>query len=961
MEKTKKLLSLLLTVALVLTIVPFSGISVSAYDSPLLNSDGYYEISTADHLYWFAKQVNSGNNTINGVLMNDIAVNEEDDDPNDDVEIAWSVWNPIGTSQNAYQGTFDGAGYTITNMIGESNYDSLVVGVFGYNEGTIKNLNIDKSTFEGRYETGTICGMNAGTIENCHNFSQVSGTSEYAYVGGITGMNTGTIKNSSNSGTITSISTYTGGICGGACGTIEKCYNTGEVSGVDCVGGVAGGNAFDTELVLSDCYNTGEVNGGYYVGGICGSATKTHPWSCYNTGTVTGTGTYVGALLGLYYFNYIDLYSAYLAGCATDGNGTVQNGTGTSTVGSVFDDHSTLTNMKGATEAEFASGEVAYLLNKSVTDGTQSWYQNIDNGEETDAFPQFKGATVYKNEVCAEAGLKYEYSNTFALPQHTFVSGVCSVCGEKESAKLVTSSNYEELGLAEDYIGYYAIYNASDLYWFAEQVNAGENTINGVLMNDIVVNEGDLSGYDGVSENTWRTWNPIGNCTYINFKYMTYSGVFDGAGYKISGLYFNDTSTSYVGLFGYNFGTIKNVGVENSYFNGNQEVGGICGVNEKGTIINCYNTGAVTGVGYYVGGVCGRNLNEIKNCYNTGIVTGTSDYVGGICGFNTSSSEVSYCYNIGTVKGGKAFVGGVCGENWGTKTSYCYYLSGCATDGSDTVQYGIGADTVGSSYKYKDYYAAVTQGKTADQFASGEVAYLLNSGVTDSTQAWYQNLDNGEEVDASPKLVGGTVYNCVDICPEEKSHYTNNLDCVGKFHSFENGVCTECGVSFINPWKSQIRFDTNEDGSFAGTFDYRVLATITSDDLLNTFGTENLAVQSMVEAGFVMMKGTDVSDFDYEIAENVVKGTSTAYTKVPVDYISTNFDTDTQVSGAGDYVISCIVEDIPQTDKNMYLATMAYIVYNDADGNLCYMFYPAINAVCFEGLYDTYYPQAFPF
>ncbi len=56
----------------------------------------------------------------------------------------------------------------------------------------------------------------------------------------------------------------------------------------------------------------------------------------------------------------------------------------------------------------------------------------------------------------------------------------------------IDESNYQLLGLTEEnwssYSGYYAIRNASELYGFAALVNGGDRSINGVLLQDIVVN-----------------------------------------------------------------------------------------------------------------------------------------------------------------------------------------------------------------------------------------------------------------------------------------------------------------------------------------------------------------------------------------------------------------------------------------------------------------------------------------
>ena len=77
--------------------------------------------------------------------------------------------------------------------------------------------------------------------------------------------------------------------------------------------------------------------------------------------------------------------------------------------------------------------------------------------------------------------------------------------------------------------------------------------------------------------------------------------------------------------------------------------------------------------------------------------------------------------------------GAVCQTNNGTIT-HCYYLA------SNEVSNG---------------------GKTAEQFEGGAVCYLLNGGMTDGTQTWYQNIDNGSN-DAYPVIdnTHGTVYPC---------------------------------------------------------------------------------------------------------------------------------------------------------------------------------------------------------
>ena len=80
--------------------------------------------------------------------------------------------------------------------------------------------------------------------------------------------------------------------------------------------------------------------------------------------------------------------------------------------------------------------------------------------------------------------------------------------------------------------GAYEIANAGQLYWFAQQVNGGRTTINGRLTADIVINEGEIIGSRDYEMTNYRLWTVIGSSS------LPYSGVFDGNGRSISGLYY---------------------------------------------------------------------------------------------------------------------------------------------------------------------------------------------------------------------------------------------------------------------------------------------------------------------------------------------------------------------------------------------------------------------------------------
>ena len=127
-------------------------------------------------------------------------------------------------------------------------------------------------------------------------------------------------------------------------------------------------------------------------------------------------------------------------------------------------------------------------------------------------------------------------------------------------------------------------------------------------------------------------WSPIGS-------YNTpYTGTFDGKGFVIRNLTFDNGGNNYAGLFGKigTGGVVKNVGKEGGSISGNYYTGGIAGYN-TGSISNCWNTSDIHG-GDHTGGIAGitedtlsSSAGIVTDCWNTGAVMGTSQ-TGGVIG-----------------------------------------------------------------------------------------------------------------------------------------------------------------------------------------------------------------------------------------------------------------------------------------------------------------------------------------
>ena len=315
-----------------------------AYESATLNAEGYYEISNAGQLYWFAAEVNGGSTNINGVLTDDIEIapilqNRTDDDRyvwgwGDSLDDTYAIgtgiggttagafyvktesgyvafdetdteniaavqalletyvrpWTPIGNEEYPFYGTFDGGEYTISGIYinGSDNNQGLV----GISYGTVKNVHVDASLIKGESNVGGVVGDNKGTVQNSYHTGTVSGID---YVGGVVGYNSsGTVQDCYNTGTVSSTA-FVGGVVGfNSSGTVQSCYNTGTVSGTESVGGVVGYNYGNVE----NCYNTGMVSGNFDIGGVAAVNDGTVQ-SSYNTGAVSGESC-VGGVVGLH-------------------------------------------------------------------------------------------------------------------------------------------------------------------------------------------------------------------------------------------------------------------------------------------------------------------------------------------------------------------------------------------------------------------------------------------------------------------------------------------------------------------------------------------------------------------------------------------------------------------------------------------------------------------------------------
>ena len=444
---------------------------------------------------------------------------------------------------------------------------------------------------------------------------------------------------------------YVGGLAGSihdSC-SVESCYASGMINGCAGAGGLCG---FASSSTVTACYSAGSLSASEsYAGGICGYAVYSTLSGCYSACGIKGDESFVGGICGNA-DNCLAESCYYLAGSAIDGSNTEQNGFGCYSIGGTLPDQANA--VKGLT---------------------------IDQMSLSSSFEWFDFDQMWT--IGKIAGYNYPtlaWQLTTVDPEEVVWDG--SAAGGFDSGS----------GTEEDP---YVIKTAEQLAYLAQATLNG-NSFGGChikLDNDIYLNStADWKNWS-VSPPA-NTWQPIGLGS-------AFGGVFDGNGHTVFGIYIN-TDASDQGLFGHITGTVQNVGVNKSFIRGASNVAAICGENE-GVVQYCYNFGTVVGTSRS-GGICGYvYYGKVINCYNGGNISGNQS-TGGIAGVLTYTNIASddwagralyHCYNVGLIDA-ERYVGGILGYAHYGCPSDCYYLEGCATDKTGTVQNGIGTSDPGN-------------------------------------------------------------------------------------------------------------------------------------------------------------------------------------------------------------------------------------------------------------------------
>ncbi len=369
---------------------------------------------------------------------------------------------------------------------------------------------------------------------------KTSGTDSVA---GLFGYNKGTIKNLTVSGSLIDGRNYAGVLCAYNTGTIQECNTTGSINSTVNRGGLAGCNS--SKGVIIQCKSSVNVSGnGYNAGGLVGENDGIIRYS-YATGSVSGS-SYVGGCVGK---NYGTVTCSYASGTVTSNNNSYVGGLVGYNNGNI-----SYCYARGSVNGGSGCG-LAYGGDETVF---YCYYNSVNTGGKAG----FAESTSRLNRQ--ETYYGWDFDHVWAMGEDGYPC--ISLRGEAGEIEIVGSG-------AED--DPYIIENEKQLFALA----SNQLSVNGKkyyrLGNDIEI--------------TADNWTPIGNYN------RRFNGVFDGAGYTVTGLKSTGTEYDYIGLFGFNEGTIKNISVSGDVSKGsNSYVGLLCAYNNKGTVDNCSVEGSIS-------------------------------------------------------------------------------------------------------------------------------------------------------------------------------------------------------------------------------------------------------------------------------------------------------------------------------------------------------------------------------
>lgn len=554
---------------------------------------------------------------------------------------------------------------------------------------------------------------------------------------------------------------------------------------VGAIAGCSQGNQglITLENIVNEANVTAEggTDAAALVGGQTGNAPTWRIRNIVNTGAITSTAAdgYAGVIAGYYGNNAQNIQENIInLGVVTGFNADNQMGRLSGTSINLIDISGTEGAGQGLdhdfTAEDVASGRLCYFLN-----GNQSniiFYQTL--GQDEYPVPFSTSLRVYMQGTLSCDGTPIGEEGTYSnsnegsiVPPHTFVDGefYCTICGAFNES-FVTPID-----------GVLHMSTPIQLQWLAEYVATGHENLEVVMDNDIDM--------DGVY------FEGIGSLA------TPFLGHFDGQYHTISNLVMEGVEHDWSGFFNFIRGgsTIENLRLdENCYLTGAKGTALIGGCGMAGNVLlrNLGFEGISESLTTCAGAVLGANFQSVakltvENCYSTGNITGGAESAALIAWLGNNGAIISNCWTTASASG---------------------------IQGDDKYAFRHDNAIVTNCFSL---FGTQAQRIEFEELESGSLCYRLNGDQSEIR--WFQNLDNGEEVDYIPTFIPthGIVVvraemRCDGTYDPDMAFFSNDGEVVIPPHTFEGGFCQVCGQEDESyPF---IRIFANADHDAAGGY-----------------------------------------------------------------------------------------------------------------------------------------------
>ena len=601
----------------------------------------------------------------------------------------------------------------VTN--GGATNSSNIGGIIGTNKGNMYS-GYNESIVSGKDNVGGIIGgnegkyendkWNGGTVANVVNATGVTGTGNN--VGGLLGTNIGSVENGRNNGTITG-NEYVGGLVGNNASENSVLTNlvndsSAEILGVNYVGGIAGSNSgvITADRNNDNLINRGSITGYQYVGGVAG----------LNTGTITNTNNDVELNVNTAAGNEAKYFGGVVGQNGTDGtdgtnvnDGVIENATNSNTI--------------TAPDASYVGGIVGWNTSQGKLVGMGN------SNEGTVIGGSYVGGVIGKNDAAIGSKDSAQVGITNEGIVIATKGGAGGLIGENNAA--ITNT---------------AMINRGEVH--GNNSNDGSGTGGLIGTNN---ENGDITYSSLINEATGTVTgtNNVGGLIGVNKADIT--GGRDTVEDEDAGMYINKIYNNGVINVG-TYGDTDNDGDYEFTAGTGQNIGGLIGDNQKGSLTAGYNTGAINAAdSENVGGIAGSNSGTIDQVFNTVMVKPGSKQdaaieggknVGGLVGNNSGTLRNAY-NKTSEVNGNDSYTGNLVGTNSGI-VQYVYGYGVDSIDeligevtGKGSISNGHAIGAVENSWFQQDVYEDFTFGANGWKIYDGSTLPMLSVFLTKVT------------------------------------------------------------------------------------------------------------------------------------------------------------------------------------------------------------------------------------